>query len=70
MTSKARRKGSLKPRNITQNQKQFNSTTNLQSIVGIYGAKNGKGLSKASSAQNFLTGLRSFNKSNMKTSDL
>lgn len=42
-----------------------NSASSLQNLVGIYGNnenKNGKKLARVSSAQSFLTGLRSFNK--------
>lgn len=65
MTSKLRRRTSLKPKNTVQ---KSNSSTNIQSInalVGIYGNKNGKGLSRSSSGQSFLTGLRNFNKLSM-----
>ena len=67
MTNKLRRRTSLKPKTtVTKN----NSTSNIQSInslVGIYGSnsKSGKGLSRSSSCQSFLTGLRNFNKLSM-----
>lgn len=60
-----RRRGSLKPNRESQKLKMSNSASSLQNLVGIYGNnenKNGKKLARVSSAQSFLTGLRSFNK--------
>ena len=66
MSSKLRRRGSLKPKQTTMNKSSsVNNFQNINALVGIYGNKNGKGLSRASSGQSFLTGLRNFNKLSM-----
>ena len=63
MSSKGKRRGSLKPKNVALGKN--NSSTNLYSInslMGIYGGKVFKAPVKSSSAQSFLTGLRNFNR--------
>jgi hypothetical protein len=68
MSSKLRRRGSLKPRTSQVQVQKSSSAGSIQSInalMGIYGSRTAKGLSKSGSAQSFLTGLRNFNKLSM-----
>ena len=65
MTSKLRRRTSLKPKGNVSKCSNSSNIQSINSLVGIYGNKSGKGLSRSSSGQSFLTGLRNFNKLSM-----